>query len=79
MQNFMLTVLLAGVVMVGFLLLLNFCRRRLQKTPHGLTGMCHQDGGRLCASCTARIDRDGKAAAHANTKTLSLMLGLPSR
>ncbi|MDF1614170.1 hypothetical protein [Desulfurivibrio dismutans] len=51
MQTFLLTLALTLAVVVAFGLLINYARRRLRNTPHGLTGMCHKDGGRLCATC----------------------------
>ncbi len=41
--------------LVGVALFINFCRRRLQKTSHGLTGMCHKDGSAMCCSCSQAI------------------------
>jgi len=41
--------------LAGIALFINFCRRRLQKTSHGLTGMCHKDGGAMCCSCSQAI------------------------
>ena len=55
MQTLLLSLLITLAVVVGFILLLNFCRRRLSKTPHGLTGLCHKDGGRLCSSCADNL------------------------
>ncbi len=60
MQTFLLTMLITIVVVAAFILLLNFCRRRLSKTPHGLTGICHKDGGRLCSSCTDTLSNQDK-------------------
>ena len=35
--------------------LISYCKRRQSKTPHGLTGMCHQSGGTMCSSCSSKI------------------------
>lgn len=58
MKGFLLTFALTLAVVGGFILLLNFCRRRLRKTPHGLTGICHKDGGRLCSSCSEQLKQE---------------------
>ncbi|MDW7772136.1 MAG: hypothetical protein SCH71_04515 [Desulfobulbaceae bacterium] len=53
----LLTFLIVFAVFTGIAFLLNFCRRRLRKTGHGLTGMCHKNGGGICSTCR---DRDEK-------------------
>lgn len=58
MATFLLTLIITILVLAGFILLLNFCRRRLGKTPHGLSGICHRDGGRLCASCAEKMQKN---------------------
>ncbi|MCL7489451.1 MAG: hypothetical protein M8357_14895 [Desulfobulbaceae bacterium] len=58
MSYFFLTLAISFGVILVFALLLNFCRRRLRKTPHGLTGMCHRDGGAMCSSCREIIKKD---------------------
>lgn len=55
MQSYLPTLLLTTVVVIGFIILFNFCRRRLRKTPHGLTASCHKEGGHLCASCAEKM------------------------
>ncbi|HET98000.1 MAG TPA: hypothetical protein ENN98_04795 [Desulfurivibrio alkaliphilus] len=55
MRNLLSTFVITLLVVGGVALLLNFCRRRLRKTPHGLTGICHKDGGRLCSSCRDQL------------------------
>lgn len=59
-KTFLLTFGITVLVVGLFILLLNYCRRRLRKTPHGLTGICHKDGGRICSSCTT-ADRKEKS------------------
>lgn len=56
---FLVTLFFTLPAVAGFVLLLNYCRRRLRKTPHGLSGMCHQDGGKLCASCQDKSEHTG--------------------
>lgn len=58
MSAYLLPLIITFCVIVMFALFLNFCRRRLRKTPHGLTGMCHKDGGTMCASCRDQIKKD---------------------
>lgn len=58
MPHFFLTLAIAFGAILVFALLLNFCRRRLRKTPHGLTGMCHKDGGQMCSSCRDLVKKD---------------------
>jgi len=42
--------------MLGFCWLFIFCRRRLHRTRHGLSGMCHESGGTMCPSCRQAMD-----------------------
>jgi len=42
---------LAFVALALAALVVNFCRRRLRKSRHGLSGLCHKSGGGVCASC----------------------------
>ncbi len=51
MSDFLLTLAITFVVFTAIAMLINYCRRRLRKTPHGLTGMCHHEGGRMCERC----------------------------
>lgn len=51
MSQFLLTFAIAFFTILLFALLLNYCRRKLRKTQHGLTGMCHKSGGLTCSSC----------------------------
>jgi len=49
-------------------LLINYCRRRLRKTPHGLTGSCHQTGGHMCAGCANLTKSANKEIKHASAE-----------
>jgi len=60
MKFFLLNFLFTFVTLAGVGLFINFCRRRLSKTKHGLTGMCHKDGGAMCCSCSEKILNAGK-------------------
>jgi hypothetical protein len=55
MTLFFTTLLLTVPLLVGAALLINFCRRRVGRTRHGLTGMCHQSGGRMCGCCASSL------------------------
>lgn len=54
MKIFLLTLGITCLTIILVGLLVNFCRRRLAKTPHGLSGICHQKGGEVCSSCTEK-------------------------
>lgn len=56
LKQIIVVFLITLAVVAGFLLLLNYSRRRLRRTPHGLTGICHRDGGRLCSSCAGNLE-----------------------
>jgi len=54
MKTFLLTFLFTCVTLILCGLLVNYGRRRLRDTPHGLSGMCHKKGGAVCSSCAGR-------------------------
>jgi len=60
MAPFLFYFLITFCTLAGIALFINFCRRRLRKTSHGLTGMCHKDGGAMCCSCSQAITRRKK-------------------
>lgn len=51
MKMFLATLIISIIVITLFGLLINFCRKRLANTKHGLSGMCHRHGGEICSSC----------------------------
>ena len=51
MQGLLVVFAITFCAVLGFWWLINTCRRRLRKTRHGLTGMCHDTGGAICPSC----------------------------
>ena len=51
MKILLLTLIITFLTIIMVAWLINFCRKRLAKTPHGLSGMCHQKGGKVCSSC----------------------------
>lgn len=55
MKSFLLLFLITFPVLAGCALLINFCRRRVGRTRHGLTGMCHSSGGSMCGCCATKL------------------------
>ena len=55
MKVFIITFFITSIILVGCGLLINYCKKRLRKTPHGLSGMCHKSGGEVCGSCADQI------------------------
>ncbi len=55
MKIFLLTLLATFFFITTVALLINFCKKKLRKTPHGLTGMCHNSGGAMCSGCSEKI------------------------
>ena len=55
MTTFLTTLAITLVLFCGAALLFNFARRRVRKTSHGLTGMCHESGGTMCCSCASQV------------------------
>jgi hypothetical protein len=55
MVNFILTLAIAFCLLLGSSLLVSYCKRRQARTSHGLTGMCHESGGRMCGGCGAKL------------------------
>ncbi|GAB4337325.1 MAG: hypothetical protein Kow0089_08440 [Desulfobulbaceae bacterium] len=54
LYGYLLTLAFAFLIMTGLILLISFCRRRQRNSSHGLSGMCHRNGGPACASCGDR-------------------------
>jgi len=57
LKIYLITILITALAFTLVSLLINFCRRRLAKTKHGLSGMCHQTGGEVCNSCSKKINK----------------------
>lgn len=55
MNQFVVTLLVTMPLFVGAALIFNFCKKRIRKTSHGLTGMCHDSGGTMCCSCASQV------------------------
>lgn len=55
-MKFLVLFLITLGAILGFCWLFIFCRRRLHRTRHGLSGMCHESGGTMCPSCRQAMD-----------------------
>jgi len=55
MHGFLLLFTITFSILVAAGLVINFCRRRANRTNHGLTGMCHKSGGTMCSCCGASL------------------------
>jgi hypothetical protein len=64
MLNFIFTLAITFSLLLVIVVLLSYCKRRQNKTSHGLTGMCHESGGSMCGCCSsqllARPEKSGK-------------------
>lgn len=71
MFTFLLTLAITFTLLLGASLLISFCKRRQAGSNHGLTGMCHQNGGRMCGSCDASMLAKGRRPRPTSTGVLS--------
>lgn len=55
-MQFLVLFAITAVAMTAFAWLLIICRRRLNRTRHGLSGMCHRSGETICSSCRQAMD-----------------------
>jgi len=62
MITFILTFSLTFGLLLAAIFTLSYCKRRQNKTRHGLSGMCHKTGGTMCASCGDKLLGDTKKA-----------------
>lgn len=53
MKTFLLLIMITFPLLLIVACMISHSRRKLLRTRHGLTGMCHNTGGRMCCSCTA--------------------------
>ena len=60
MITFILTFSLTFGLLLAAIFTLSYCKRRQNKTRHGLSGMCHKTGGTMCASCGDKLLSDAK-------------------
>ena len=59
MKIFLITLGITCLTIILVSLLVNYCRRRLAKTPHGLSGMCQRTGSEICSSCAEVAGSEG--------------------
>lgn len=59
MKTFLITLFFTFVAFVLTATIVNFCRKKLQKSKHGLTGMCHRSGGAACSGCVNTEAKNG--------------------
>ena len=55
MKTFIIMLMFTFPLLLIMAFVVNFCKRRLRATRHGLTGMCHKDGGAMCCSCSGKL------------------------
>ena len=70
-KNSMITFILTLIISFGLLLAaiftLSYCKRRQNRTSHGLTGMCNKTGGAMCSSCSDQLQSPKHTSLHTNT------------
>jgi len=71
MTDIILILILTFSLLLFTAVLISYCKRRQNKTPHGLTGMCHQSGGTMCSSCSSKIKKDTQDKK-AKNKTINI-------
>jgi len=57
MADLILIIILTFSLLLFTAILISYCKRHQNKTPHGLTGMCHKSGGTMCSSCSSKINK----------------------
>ncbi|MCP4337941.1 MAG: hypothetical protein GY799_03455 [Desulfobulbaceae bacterium] len=55
MLTFIFTLAITFSLLLVTVVLLSYCKRRQNKTSHGLTGMCHESGGTMCGCCSSQL------------------------
>ncbi len=58
-MRLLLLTIITFIILLSVALLINFCRRRLRGSHHGLSGMCHKNGD-SCLTCTSCADNNNK-------------------
>ncbi len=69
MADLILILILTFSLILFTAVLISYCKRRQNKTKHGLTGMCHQSGGTMCSSCSSKIQNRPKGTKEENYST----------
>ena len=55
MTTFLFTFSITFSILLLTAVLLSYCKRRQNRTNHGLTGMCHKSGGEMGSCCASRL------------------------
>jgi preprotein translocase subunit SecG len=55
MTIFILTLAITFSLLLLTAVLISYCKRRQNRTSHGLTGMCHKSGGAMSSCCSAQF------------------------
>jgi hypothetical protein len=55
MTTFLITFSITFSLLLATVVLISFCKRRQNRTSHGLTGMCHESGGTMCGCCSSQL------------------------
>ncbi len=58
-MRLLLLTIITFIILISVALLINFCRRRLRGSRHGLSGMCHKSGD-SCLTCTSCANDNNK-------------------
>ncbi|THB75834.1 MAG: hypothetical protein D6B25_11045 [Desulfobulbaceae bacterium] len=60
MSELLVVFLITAPLLIGAAAVINFCKRRVAKTRHPLSGMCHKKGGAMCTSCSSALSGNQK-------------------
>ncbi len=55
MMTFIITFSMTFSLLLATVVLISYCKRRQNRTSHGLTGMCHESGDTMCGCCSSRL------------------------
>ena len=66
MQTYLVIFAITFTIFITAAFVINFCKRKVSRTNHGLTGMCHKDGGTMCSCCSEKLTAP---AAHSANPT----------
>lgn len=67
MADLILTVTITFLLILFTAVLISYCKRRQNRTRHGLTGMCHQSGGTMCSNCSSQLQNGPDKNGTSNT------------
>jgi hypothetical protein len=66
-SHFLILLATAFVLILATALIISFCKRKQNRTRHGLTGMCHQSGGSMCGSCASQMQNQSSRKQYSAT------------